>query len=137
MKYSVHMSERSFRPTKFGWMKYLIRKTTPKWCSVSVGDYIGVKSNSSSDDLVVQVEEVLQTNEINEIINSENYLQVCPWACSIAMAKQALSISLFGINEVPIPLPCSLILIKFIVVNTEWSNKPSLPKSLELTKSIL
>ena len=137
MKSSVYMSDRSFRPTKFGWMKYIIRKTTPKWCSVSVGDYIHVKGDSSSDDLVVQVEEVAETSEINEIINSTNYLQVCPWACSVSMARQALSISLFGINELPIPLPCSLILIKFTVVNAEWPNKVSLSQSLELTKSVL
>ena len=137
MKYSVCMSEKSFRPTKFGWMRYLVRKTTPKWSSLSIGNYIHVKSDSSSDDLVIHVDDIIVTSEINEIINSNNYLQVCPWACSVGMAKQALSISLFGINELPLPLPCSLILIKFTVVNTEWSGKTRLGETLELTKSTL
>ena len=136
--HSVLMSDRSFRPTQFGWMTYLVRKTTKKWESLSIGDLIRVRAESSCDDIFVKVVDIVISNEIDVIVNSRNYLNICPWACSVAMAKQSLAISLFGVNELPSVLPDTLISIRFVLSDSNTIlDKSDTQQSFQLTRSII
>ena len=136
--HSVLMSDRSFRPTQFGWMTYLVRKVTKKWKLLCIGDLIRVRAESSSDDIFVKVTDIVISNDIQTIVNSRNYLNICPWACSVPMAKQSLAISLFGVNDLPSSLPEPLILINFTLCdNIPDLNKKRTQQCFELTRSII